>query len=74
MPSALATAKAIARALRAARRSGQVPVAIVLNPELRNQLQAEALRYMWSTPKPHSLFGVPVEVQSGAEGWTVRVR
>ncbi|HVG47957.1 MAG TPA: hypothetical protein VM899_07455, partial [Rubellimicrobium sp.] len=72
MPSALATAKAIARALRAARHSGQVPVAIVLSPELRGQLQAAALRYIWSAPKPHSMFNVPVEVQSGAEGWTVR--
>ena len=74
MPSALATAKTIARALRAARRSGQVPITIVLSPKLCSQLQTAALRYMWSTPKPHSMFYVPVEVRLRAEEWAVRVR
>ena len=74
MLTPLATLKAIARALRTARREGQVPEAIVLSPELRDKLQSAALRYVWSVPKADLLFGVPVEVHLDAEGWTVRVR
>lgn len=74
MPTALAKAKAIARALRAARREGQVPEAIVLSPDAHDQLQTAALRYVWSVPKPHSMFGVPVEVDPSVESWAVRMK
>ena len=29
---------------------------------------------MWSVPKPHSMFGVPVEVDANGEGWAVRMK
>ena len=74
MPTALAKAKAIARALRAARREGKVPEAIVLSPDAHDQLQTAALRYVWSVPKPHAMFGVPVEVDPSLEGWAVRMK
>ena len=74
MPTALAKAKAIARALRAARRDGKVPEAVVLSPTAHEQLQTVALRYVWSVPKPHSMFGVPVEVDANVEGWAVRMK
>jgi hypothetical protein len=74
MLTALATAKAIARALRAARRAGRVPEAIILSPELCDNLQAAALRYVWSVPKPHSMFGVPVEIHADAEEWATERR
>ncbi len=74
MPSPLATAKAIARALRAARRAGQVPEAIVLSPELHDKLHTATLRYVWSAPKPDSMFGVPVEIHANVEEWAIRAR
>ena len=74
MPTALAKAKAIARALRAARREGRVPEAIVLSPSAHEQLQTAALRYIWSVPQPHSMFGIPVEVDPDVESWAVRMK
>ena len=72
MLTPLATAKAITRALQAAHRAGQTPEAIVLSPELYDELQIAALRYVWSVPKPHSMFGVRVEMDVAAESWTLR--
>lgn len=74
MPTALAKAKAIARALRAARREGKVSEAIVLSPSAHEQLLTAALWYMWSVPTPHSMFGIPVEVDPNVDGWTVRTK
>ena len=73
-PSALKSARAIVRALRTLRRAGQLPEAIVLSPELHEQLQDQALSYLWSSPNRDALFDVPIEIDVGAEGWTVRVR
>lgn len=74
MPSAFANARAIVRALRAARRSGQTPEVIVLDPHLHAQLQDPALGYLWSRRERDVLFGVPVEVDLGAKGWRIRLR
>ena len=73
-PSALRSARAIVRTLRAARRAGRVPEALVLGPELHEQLQDPNLTYLWSSATRDALLGLPVEVDPGAEGWAVRVR
>ena len=73
MPTPLATAKAIARALRAARRAGQTPEAIILSPELGNRLQTGTLYYVRRASTPCSMFDVPVEIDADIEGWTIRV-
>jgi hypothetical protein len=75
MASALATARAIARTLRAARRQGKLPEAVILSPDLRDQLQSATIGIMErNTAKPDLLLNVPVEVDPQAEGWAVRVR
>ena len=51
-----------------------MPEAIVLSPDAHDQLQTAALRYVWSVPKPHSMFGVPVEVDPSVESWAVRMQ
>lgn len=74
MASPLSCARAIAAALRAARRSGQTPEAVLLSPELHDQLQAPALSYIWSSPARDVLFDVPVKVDQQTKGWAIRVR
>ncbi len=75
MPSPLATAKAIARALRAARQDERTPEAVVLSPDLHAQLRSATIGILVSsTSKPDSMFGVPVEIDPDVEGWVLRTR
>ena len=75
VPTPLATAKAIARALRAARRFGETPEAVVLSPALRDQLQRATVGiFVWDSSETDLLFNVPVEVEPQATGWSIRVR
>ena len=71
-PDALALAKAIAHALYTAHEGERTPVAIVVDPQTRDVL-AHASLGCWRSGR-HSLFSLPVEVDPGAEGWSVRVR
>jgi hypothetical protein len=71
--TALKSARAILRTLRAARRAGKVPQTIVLSLELHEHLQSPAVSYLWDSPKRDVLFGLPIEVDAGTEGWKVRV-
>lgn len=74
MPSTLATAKAIARALRAARREARTPETIVLSLMLYEQLRAAPLSYLWGPPRRDTLFGLPVVVDPEVTGWRLRTR
>jgi len=70
----LATAKALARALRSAGRNGQTPEAIILTPELCAKLQTGTLCFVRSASKHPSIFDVPVETDGDAEGWALKFR
>ena len=74
MATPLATVKAIARALRTARREGHVPETIILCPELGYRLQTGTLHYARSASRPHTIFNVPVEIDADVEGWSLKVR
>lgn len=67
----LTVAKAISRRLRALRKAGSTPAAIVLDPALW-ALFRESRGGAWDLHRP-SLFDLPVEVDRSAYGWTVRV-
>ena len=72
--SPLPSVRAIVRALRTARRNGQIPETIVLSPDLFEQFQIPALRYLWSSPKQDAMLGVLVEVDASQKGWALRIR
>ncbi len=70
-PDALSLAKAIAHALYVAHEEEQTPVAIVVDPSTRDVLERAYLG-CWRTGR-YSLFSLPVEIDPGAEGWSIRV-
>ena len=72
-PAPLASVRAIAREVRAARRVGHPPSAIVLSPDLDRQLQDRGLSYLWSSPARNSLLGVAVEIDAGVHWWRLKV-
>ena len=69
---ALALARAIAHALYTAQEDERTPVAIVVDPPTRDILERAYLG-CWRSGR-HSLFSLPVEIDPGAEGWSVRVK
>jgi hypothetical protein len=72
--SALRNVRAIVRELRSIHQARQMPEAIVVGPELYKQMQDQVFSYLWSTPARDTLFGLPLEISSSADGWTIRVR
>ena len=71
-PDALSLAKAIAHALYTAHEGEQTPVAIVVAPSTRDVLERAHLG-CWRSGR-QSLFSLPVEIDPGADGWSVRVK
>ena len=71
-PDALSLAKAIAHARYAAHEDEKTPVAIVVDPPTRRVLERAQLG-SWRSGRP-SLFSLPVEIDPGVEGWSVRVQ
>ena len=69
---ALTIAKAIARSLHAARERGETPVAIVMGSDIAPIFRQAGIGG-WSYGRSE-LFSLPVELDSQAEGWAIRVR
>ncbi len=74
MASPLPTVRAIRRAPRQARAAGHKPVAIVMSPSLRTDLQTASLQYLFIGTPDDSLFGVPIELDRNIDEWQIRVR
>ena len=71
LPLAFATVQAIAAALQDAHHAGLTPVALVMSPGLRRELQ-EASLVSWSYPvRRYSLLDVWIEEDRRVTGWSV---
>ena len=69
----LELAKSICAELLSARERGSVPMAIVVDQATSERLETARLGFPGSSGQPE-LFNLPLKVESGAEGWAVRVR
>ena len=74
MPTPMGTVRAIVRALRELRRTGQQAEAIVLSPELYGELRARAFQYLWTSPEQNDLLETPIAVDPHVKGWSIRAR
>ena len=69
----LELAKDISSELYAARESGKMPVAIVVDRTTCARLEAGSLGSHWRSGEPE-LFNLPLMVEADAKGWAVRTR
>ena len=69
----LELAKGIAAELYSARQGGRLPVAIVVDPVTCARLETARLG-LHRRSGQRELFNLPLRVEAGTEGWTVRTR
>ena len=68
--SFFASVRGLVRAVRAERRFGRSPQAIVLSPELNQRLKDRAFGNLWTDREQTELLGLPVRIDPGAAGWS----